>query len=358
MKKLLPNVTLIGIDCVNLERLQLAADISTKDISFGKVVLLTSIKSDDPRIVQIPQINSVEKYSDFMVKELYKYIDTEFALIFQYDGFILNPLAWSDDFLKYDYIGAPWYHLGNTHVGNGGFSLRSKKLIDWMAENWKKIDAHIHPEDVFISKFARPYLEQNGMTFAPEKIAKQFSKEGNERSVVWNGEFGFHGIKYTDISNWLVNHPEYKEKLTYELDDYATLMKKYDKYLVHDGIIHTFRFKKQNIKNYIQLSKSQKNYEAREVKEGYYDFSSVKVGDMIVFKRSGVSFENVPVPAFEKTVTRLEAFKSLYDLRKAYPKIHVTYPTKDIPKWKRYFIKILGDLVYPKNKPYTVFWFD
>lgn len=356
--KNLTNVTLVGIDCANLEHLQLAADISTKGISFGKVLLLTSIKSNDPRVIQIPQINSVEKYSDFMIKELYKYIDTEFALVFQYDGFILNPSAWSDDFLKYDYIGAPWYHLGNIHVGNGGFSLRSKKLIDWLAVNWREINALIHPEDVFISKFARPALEQEGMKFAPEGIAKQFSKEGNEKSVVWNDEFGFHGMKYTDISNWLINHPEYKDKLTYELDDYTTLMKKYNKYLVHGGIIYTFRFKKQNMKNYVQLSKNQKNYEAREVKEKYYDFSSVKVGDIIVFKRSGVIFENVPVPAFEKKVTRLETFKSFYDLRKAYPKIYVTYPTKDIPKWKRHFLKIFSDWVYPKDKPYSVFWFD
>ena len=62
MKKELSNITLIGIDCVDLKRLQLAADISTKDISFGKVKLLTSIKSDDPRVIQIPHINSTKKY--------------------------------------------------------------------------------------------------------------------------------------------------------------------------------------------------------------------------------------------------------------------------------------------------------
>lgn len=353
MKIELPNITLIGIDCVDIKKLQIVADISTKDINFGKVKLLTSIESTDPRVIKIPHIKSTKKYSDFMIKELYKYIDTEFALIFQYDGFILNASAWSDNFLKYDYIGSPWYHLGDLRVGNGGFSLRSKKLIDWLGKNWEKVAAKIHPEDVFISKFARPFLEKEGIKFAPEEIAKKFSIEGDERGVVWNGEFGFHGIKYTDISNWLINNQEYKDSLKYELDDYFSLMKKYP---IYDGTVHTFRFKKQNQKDYIELSKNGKNFETRLAKEKYYDFNNIKIEDTVICKKSGKNFE-LPIPAFEKKVKNIEKFISFYDLRKKYPKIHVTYPIKDIPKWKRPFLKILGDNVYPKNKPYIIFWF-
>ena len=355
VKKILSNVTLIGIDCVNLKRLQLAADISSKDISFASVKLLSSIKSDDPRVIEIPQINSTKEYSQFILKELCKYIDTEFALIFQYDGFVLNAQAWSDSFLDYDYIGAPWYHMGSLRVGNGGFSLRSKKLIQWLADNWQKVHAPLNPEDVFISKFARPYLEENGMVFAPESIALQFSKEGNERSMIWNGEFGFHGIKFTDISRWLEAHPEYKDQLTYKLDDYVQLMRKYP---IYDGTVHTFKFKKYGIENYIHLSKNEKNYEARLTKGVYHDLSDIKVGHTIVFKRSGVRFADVPVPAFEKKIKKIEQFKSLKDLRIAYPKIYITPPMKDIPEWKHPFLKILGTLLYPKYVPYSVFWFE
>lgn len=355
MKKELLNITLIGIDCVDLSRLQLAADISSKNISFGKVLLLSSIKSDDPRVIPIPYLSSTKEYSNFMIKELYKYIDTEFALVFQYDGFVLNPSAWSDSFLQYDYIGAPWYHLGDLRVGNGGFSLRSKKLLNWLANNWGKCGGRIHPEDVFISKFARPYIEQDGMKFAPEDIAKKFSMEGTERTVVWNGEFGFHGIKYTDISKWLINNPEYKDKLSYKLDDYAILMKKYP---IYDGTVHTLRFRKENIKNYIQISKDQKKYEARLTKEEYDNYTNIKEGDTLVFKRSGVTFEDLPIPAFERKIKNIESFNSLYDLRKTYPKMHVTYPIKDIPRWKKPFTKILGDFVYPKNKSYSIFWVE
>ena len=177
--KELSNVTLVGIDCVDLERLQVAADISTKEIKFGAVKLLSSIESDDPRVIKIPKIKTVEGYSDFMIKKLDNYVDTEFALIFQYDGFILNPEAWEDSFLKYDYIGAPWYHLGPLRVGNGGFSLRSKRLLSWLAKNWHQIKKRIHPEDVYISRYARVFLEKVGIVFADEGVASRFSKEGN-----------------------------------------------------------------------------------------------------------------------------------------------------------------------------------
>lgn len=353
MKLELPKITLIGIDCINLERLQLATEISTKDINFGKVKLLTSITSNDPRVIKIPHLDSAKKYSEFVIKKLYKYIDTEFALIFQYDGFILNASCWSNDFLEYDYIGSPWYHLGDLRVGNGGFSLRSKRLIDWLGKNWKEIDAKIHPEDVFISKFARPYLEKSGMSFAPENVAKDFSFSGGERGVFWNGEFGFHGIKYTDISKWLIDNQEYKEKLNYKLDDYFNLMRKYP---VYYGTIHTFRFKKQNKKEYIKLSRNQKNYEARMMKEKYFDFSNVKIGDTVICKKSGYGFY-LDIPAFEKKVINIEKFNSFSDLRKKYPKINITYPIKDIPKWKRPFLGIFGDILLPKNKPYIIFWF-
>ncbi len=43
-----------------------------------------------------------------MIKRINSYVATPFALVIQYDGFILNPDAWRDEFLDYDYIGAPW----------------------------------------------------------------------------------------------------------------------------------------------------------------------------------------------------------------------------------------------------------
>jgi len=224
MKKInLEQVTLMGIDCVNIERLQKAMDISQEAIEFGAVKLLSSIKTDDPRLVEIDHIGSIEAFSEFCIKELTRYVDTEFVLLVQHDGFILNPHSWSNTFLRYDYIGAPWYindefwfkmfniprELTGKHiVGNGGFCLRSKKFLDVSAKlaNEGKFKTY-HPEDLVMCVYDKELMDAEGVTFAPYDIAKVFSIEGHDE--VYDAQFGFHGLKWTDISQWISKNPQY-----------------------------------------------------------------------------------------------------------------------------------------------------
>jgi hypothetical protein len=139
--KELYNVTIISVTGVRGKQTLRAIEYSTEKIKFKYKKLLTpeNLKSSDVEIIKINPI-SLEEYSKFIVYDLYKYIDTDYALIIQEDGFIINPDCWTDDFLNYDYIGAPWIlplddfsyrdAFGNiVRVGNGGFSLRSKKLL-------------------------------------------------------------------------------------------------------------------------------------------------------------------------------------------------------------------------------------
>lgn len=226
MKKRLDNVTLLGIDCVDVNRLKLALEICSNNFDFGAVKLLTSQPEEAENIIKINPINSVEEYSDFILGELDKYVDTPHVLIVQYDGFILNSDSWTDNFLEYDYIGAPWLVadwavnnfyfpaklLGKHVVGNGGFSLRSKKLLSLTAELMSEnIFKNKHPEDVALCVYYRELLESRGIRFAPVDLAKTFSFEAESVSdYKWNGQFGFHGLKWTDISNWSKNNPQYK----------------------------------------------------------------------------------------------------------------------------------------------------
>lgn len=176
MKKKLPNITLFGLDGVNIERLKVAANICQEEFEFGAVKLLSAIPDTDPRVVAIRPVTSIEEYSRFFMKELNDFVDTEFVLVIQYDGFILNPEAWTDDFLEYDYIGAPWWYRDKKNVGNGVFSLRSKKLLEILQQ-----DPHIkrfHPEDHCICRTYGNYLKEHGIRFAPEKLAARFSIEG------------------------------------------------------------------------------------------------------------------------------------------------------------------------------------
>ena len=52
------------------------------------------------------KINNISEYNNFMLK-IGEYIESDFALVVQDDGHIVNPNNWSDEFLAYDYIGAP-----------------------------------------------------------------------------------------------------------------------------------------------------------------------------------------------------------------------------------------------------------
>jgi len=55
------------------------------------------------------------QYSTFVMHSLYAFIDTDFCLIVQDDGWVLNGANWKPEYYDYDYIG------GITHgavVGN------------------------------------------------------------------------------------------------------------------------------------------------------------------------------------------------------------------------------------------------
>jgi hypothetical protein len=90
MKKL-PNVTLLGVDCVNVERIQKALDISSLGIEFGAVKLLTSLPTDDPRKIEIPHIGSIEEFSRFSLSEFHKYVDTDYVLTVHWGRLHLEP---------------------------------------------------------------------------------------------------------------------------------------------------------------------------------------------------------------------------------------------------------------------------
>jgi hypothetical protein len=203
----LENVTLIAVACVRVERTLKALKYSKKNINFKSVKLLTNEEIDDDEI-EIIKINNLdyEQYNKFIVYDLYKHIDTTHALIIQDDGFVVNPEKWDNVFLNYDYIGAPWplpndsfsYRdpFGNIiRVGNGGFSLRSKKILS-LAENlnleWKSYFG-FYNEDGFFTCHNRNLYEENGCKFAPVKIASLFSHEIQIPETQGIIPFGFHG---------------------------------------------------------------------------------------------------------------------------------------------------------------------
>jgi len=212
----LEDITLISITSVNIQSAANALVVSNAFYNFSSVKLLSSQKpktlNSAIEHIPIPPISNIANYSKFMVEELHKYIDTKFCLVIQADGFVINPELWSNDFLQYDYIGSPWptyvetskgiIHFDNNRVGNGGFSLRSKKFLEICSQiNFDVLNTDLWPEDMLMCHFLYEDFLNSGAQFAPIEIASKFSIEGQFADLdnSLSTSFGFHG------KHWLTN---------------------------------------------------------------------------------------------------------------------------------------------------------
>ena len=162
------------------------------------------------KCVHIPKLDYLT-YSRLCVEELTNFVQTDHVLCIQLDGFIINPDLWQDKYLAFDYVGAPWHSKKGRSfsepavVGNGGFSLRSKKLLDATAKlkwhpHWQGYDLPAEQwgnEDYFISVINRDTLDSQGIQFAPVDIARHFSVQKGDPLGHFNilsNVFGFHGV--------------------------------------------------------------------------------------------------------------------------------------------------------------------
>jgi len=187
-----PDTTLVCVDCRNHELALSALRRSMAQCRFERVLFLTDRALDAPgiEVVVIPTIASIADYSRFMVKSLADHTRTRFALVVQYDGYVLDGRRWEAAFQDYDYLGAPWGRP--SRVGNGGFSLRSQKLLRALRD--PRIAENLVPEDLAICETYRSLLEnEHGIRFAPPEVAARFSFE----TLTPPGPtLGFHGLTH------------------------------------------------------------------------------------------------------------------------------------------------------------------
>lgn len=223
----LSNITLVGI--TNKEKYQdtiRAIKFSCKDILFGQVKIICNEKienSDDIIHEHSELLNTAAGYGKFCVNHLKEFINTDFCLLVQWDGFVINSNLWQDRFLEYDYIGAPWDHpISRNKVGNGGFSLRSKRFLEVSSEltintdscewlyDWQKDFRDVTPEDWFICYENYDYMIKNNIKFPNAKLASCFSVEYpipchrfDKNDINTYKSFGFHGHFNTAAMNLL-----------------------------------------------------------------------------------------------------------------------------------------------------------
>lgn len=215
----LPSVTLICVDTRTPMQALEAMRRSLAHVDFGRSVFIGAEPAREEREEAnaagiewrtINPLRNIGDYSRFVLRDLVHHVDTPHALIVQWDGFVTHPTLWSDAFLEHDYIGPPWYDKGRIGaVGNGGFSLRSKRLL--AATATLPYDGH-SPEDKVICIDQRAHLEsQHLIRFAPPLLARQFGVEQGPRVDA----FGFHGIEHfahelrgSELDTWLNQAPD------------------------------------------------------------------------------------------------------------------------------------------------------
>ncbi|NDP44026.1 MAG: hypothetical protein GZ089_15130, partial [Aromatoleum sp.] len=192
----LPAVTLVCVDCLNHALALRALARSMEGVRYARALLLTDALPagiavpPGVEVVAIPPIRSREDYSRFVIRSLLPHVATSHALVIQWDGYVVNPEAWDPGFLDCDYLGAKWYQEPeNQRVGNGGFSLRSRRLLEALQDPRIEIDAN---EDVVICRISRPFLEREyGIRFGSEALADRFSFEV---AYPIGKPFGFHAV--------------------------------------------------------------------------------------------------------------------------------------------------------------------
>ena len=207
MSKLnLPRVTLVSVSSVNPEKNLRALEWCMNLVDFQECKLITdkSIKSEKIKVEECRFLDSIDEYSNFMIYDLDEHIQTDFALVIQPDGFIVNPDSWTDEFLEFDYIGAPWPEGmfiddsgENIRVGNGGFSLRSKKILSFFRDHnipWNRYRGSYN-EDGFISMANLDILRKNGIKIPNPSLAYRFSREMECPDLQECIPFGFHNYR-------------------------------------------------------------------------------------------------------------------------------------------------------------------
>lgn len=184
----LPTIGLVAVACTKVGETIEAIQKSLKQKSFDSVQLFTHEKINPLgiEVVNIPKLD-YKQYNEFVAMNLWEKTRTDYVILVQNDGYILDGTKWSDDFLSYDYIGAPWppqTHFTKSgeeiRVGNGGFSLRSRKLLMAPTELGLEFTDHgtgFWHEDGFLCVHFRKELEAAGVVFAPTEVAAQFSTE-------------------------------------------------------------------------------------------------------------------------------------------------------------------------------------
>lgn len=209
----LSNVTLVSIDSAadhySKSNIRLAA-ISRivpeiiKEIKFGDVLMINPFGKNSNLLdlsfqglwdTKNPEKN-IAWLNNYMIKVLPTLIKTEWYLIIQWDGFVVNTGMWKNEFLNYPFLGG-----GHTLL-NGGFSLRNTETMLKLSKINENYDTGA--EDAFYSSFL-DIPNVNNKKNTPFKIPWPDEAIINKfcfwDSSITENSFGWHRHEYLSKGN-------------------------------------------------------------------------------------------------------------------------------------------------------------
>lgn len=191
----LPDVTLVLIETREHDLAQAALEDCERRAEFGDVLVFTDRPAQfiraDRRVVTVPDWPEKIGWSRCFWYEVPLHLRTSHALGIQWDSWIVKPEMWRDEYLRYDYTGAPWWHNDGMNVGNGGFCLRSTRLLRFIRSNRDIFPCVTDLDDDLYCRKYRLAIQAAGFEWAPEMVAKDFAFE-TTRPDPSAKHFGFH----------------------------------------------------------------------------------------------------------------------------------------------------------------------
>lgn len=185
----LPDVTLAVADTVAHDLTALAVRDCLDRVDFGDV-WIASDRQIMGGIKHIPvNFKGLADADAFRWYGWPQHLTTDHVLIIEWDSWVLDADCWRDEWLRLDYIGALWPWHKHDRVGNGGFSLRSTRLLQTLAAHPMRFPNWVHEDDVLCRQH-RVALECGGFEWASDDVARRFSFEREEPH---GPTFGFHG---------------------------------------------------------------------------------------------------------------------------------------------------------------------
>jgi mannosyltransferase OCH1-like enzyme len=170
------------------------------NLNYDFVVKMCNSISPKIKIIKTNYDNlNQSSYSKLLASQYFwDLLNGDKILIYQEDTCIFKTNI--DEFIKWDYIGAPWYkHNKDTpnSVGNGGLSLRTRQcMIDVINK--------VSIENINLNQFTLNHIKENNMSVCPEDV--YFSKAMQDYNIGivadWDSAFNFSTENVNSIDSF------------------------------------------------------------------------------------------------------------------------------------------------------------